>query len=131
MFKEHIEPRFSDTDALGHISNTALPIWFEQARAPVFEIFHPSLSMGDWPLILANINVDFKAQTYWSKPVEIRTYLSKVGTASCHLVQEAWQGGVEVARGTAILVHFDYKMEKSRPIPDEIREKLEAHIIAD
>ena len=30
-----ITPRFSETDMLGHISNTTLPIWFEGARATV------------------------------------------------------------------------------------------------
>ena len=32
MFHHEIEPRFNDTDALGHISNTAFPAWFEQAQ---------------------------------------------------------------------------------------------------
>ena len=32
MFHYETEPRFSDTDALGHINNTVYPVWFEQAR---------------------------------------------------------------------------------------------------
>ncbi|MGP4844421.1 acyl-CoA thioesterase [Marinobacter sp. 1Y8] len=128
MFSLTIEPRFNDTDALGHISNTAFPVWFEQARTPVFEIFHPALTMQDWPLILARMEVDLKAQTYWSKPVEIRTWMGKIGNSSAQVLQEAWQGDSLVARGITTLVYFDYKAERSMPIPDAIREKLTPHL---
>lgn len=128
MFHYELEPRFSDTDALGHISNTAFPIWFEQARTPVFKIFHPSLDIEGWPLILARLEIDLKAQSYWAKPVSIRTYIGKIGNSSCQVIQEAWQDGKEVARGVAVLIHFDYETEKSLPIPDGIREKLAEHV---
>lgn len=127
MFHYELEPRFSDTDALGHISNTAFPVWFEQARTPVFGIFHPSLDVDTWNLILARIEIDLKAQSYWSKPVLIRTYIGKVGNSSCDVIQEAWQEGRQVAEGRAVLIHFDYGAEKAVPIPDEIRAQLLAH----
>jgi len=53
MFSELITPRFSDTDALGHINNTMVPIWFEGARDPVFKLFMPELDPNNWQLILA------------------------------------------------------------------------------
>jgi acyl-CoA thioester hydrolase len=129
MFSYTIEPRFTDTDALGHITNTAFPIWFEQARPPIFEIFHPSLDIKTWPLIIARIEIDLKAQTCWGKPVEIRTYIGRIGNSSCHVIQEAWQGGKEVARGLTVMIYFDYGAEKSMPIPDDIRDKLLEHAI--
>lgn len=129
MFKLEIEPRFSDTDALGHISNTALPIWFEQARTPIFKIFHPSLDVEGWPLIIARLEVDLLAQSYWHMPVEIRTGIGKIGNSSFHVVQEAWQNGKRIARGVAVLIHFDYDAEKALPIPEEIRAQLSEHLV--
>ena len=129
MFHKEIEPRFNDTDALGHISNTAFPVWFEQARMPIFGIFHPSLDIDHWPLIIARLEVDLKAQSYWGTPVDIQTYVGKVGNSSFHVVQEAWQDGREVARGVAVLIHFDYETESALPIPDDIREKLAEHLV--
>ncbi|TDT38591.1 acyl-CoA thioester hydrolase [Halospina denitrificans] len=129
MFHHEIEPRFNDTDALGHISNTAFPVWFEQARMPVFRIFHPSLDVKHWPLIIARLEIDLKAQSYWAMPVNIRTYIGKIGNSSFHVIQEAWQGGTEVARGVAVLIHFDYETETALPIPDDIREKLAEHLV--
>ena len=127
MFYLELEPRFSDTDALGHISNTTLPVWFEQARTPVFRIFHPTLEVETWPLIIARLEVDLMAQSYWHMPVKIRTGIGKIGNSSFHVVQEAWQNGKQIARGVAVLIHFDYKAEKALPIPDEIRSELSAH----
>lgn len=130
MFSLEIEPRFSDTDALGHISNTSLPVWFEQGRTPIFRMFHPSLEVGTWPLIIARLEVDLMAQSYWHMPVEIRTGVGKIGNTSFHVIQEAWQNGKQIARGKCVLIHFDYEQEKSLPIPSEVRSKLEEHQVA-
>jgi acyl-CoA thioester hydrolase len=129
MFELQLEPRFSDTDALGHISNTALPVWFEQARTPVFRIFHPTLEAETWPLIIARMEIDLLAQSYWHIPVRIRTGIGKIGNSSFHVIQEAWQGDKQIARGVAVLIHFDYETEKSLPIPDGTRAKLSEHLM--
>ena len=115
MFHYETEPRFSDTDALGHINNTVYPVWFEQARTPVFRIFHPSLE------------IDLKAQCYWATPVKVRSGIGKVGNSSFEVIQEAWQNGVLVARGVTVLIHFDYETQKSVPIPEAVRSELAVH----
>ncbi len=127
MFHYETEPRFSDTDALGHINNTVYPVWFEQARTPVFRIFHPSLEPKGWPLILARMEIDLKAQCYWATPVKVRSGIGKVGNSSFEVIQEAWQNGVLVARGVTMLIHFDYETQKSVPIPEAVRRELAVH----
>lgn len=129
MFYFELQPRFSDTDALGHISNTTLPVWFEQAREPLFRIFHPTLDVKTWPLIIARVEVDFVAQSFWHLPVEIRTGIGRVGNSSFQAVQEAWQDGKLIARGKAVLIQFDYKTEKAVPISEEIRSQLAKHTV--
>ena len=129
MLTHTIVPRFSDTDALGHISNTAFPIWFEEARTPLFEIYHPTLEVKSWPLIIARIELDLLAQTYWGENIEIKTHISKLGKSSCEVTHEAWQNNKMVAKGLAVMIYFDYEAEKSMPIPDDIRSKLTAHTL--
>ncbi|QTN40342.1 acyl-CoA thioesterase [Marinobacter salsuginis] len=129
MFHLELEPRFSDTDALGHISNTSLPVWFEQARTPVFRIFHPTLEAETWPLIIARLEIDLLAQSYWHIPVNIKTGIGKIGNSSFHVVQEAWQGDKQIARGVAVLIHFDYETEKALPIPEDIKARLAEHAV--
>jgi len=129
MFHLELEPRFSDTDALGHISNTTLPVWFEQARTPVFRIFHPTLEAETWPLIIARLEIDLMAQSYWHIPVKIKTGIGKIGNSSFQVVQEAWQGDKQIARGVAVLIHFDYETEKALPIPEDIKARLSEHVV--
>lgn len=128
MFSEIIKPRFSDTDALGHIGNTAIPVWFEGARDPVFKILSPALDLQKWPVILAKTEIEFHAQLFYGQTIEVRTYLSKLGNASFHVYQEIWQHEVKCASGTATMVYFCYDTQKSKPIPDEIRSKLAEHL---
>ncbi|MBK1871957.1 acyl-CoA thioesterase [Marinobacter sp. 1-3A] len=129
MFYLELQPSFSDTDALGHISNTTLPVWFEQARMPLFRIFHPTLDVKTWPLIIARVEVDYVAQSFWHLPVEVRTGVGRIGNSSFQAVQEAWQDGKLIARGTAVMIHFDYETEKSLPIPQDIRSQLAEHVV--
>ena len=129
MITTTLQPRFSDTDALGHISNTSFSVWFEEARTELFKIFHPSLDVKTWPLIIARTEIDFVAQTYWGRDVMIKTWLDKVGNSSCHVVHEAWQGATLVAKGAAVMIHFDYTTNTSKPIPDDIRTQLLTHSV--
>lgn len=129
MFQMEIKPAFSDTDALGHINNTRLPVWFENAREPVFKIFNPVLDLDSWPLILAHLSVDFTAQIYFDKPVTITTEIEKIGNSSITLRQCAWQSEQCAAASSAVMVYFDYETNSSQPIPDNIRNKLSNHLI--
>jgi acyl-CoA thioester hydrolase len=121
--------RFYETDALQHVSNTVLVGWFETARLPIFKYFTPDLDLNNWPLILANYKVDFLQQIYLSGPVEVKTWISRIGNSSFVVYQELWQSNVKKAKGTTTLVRYDYASKKAIRIPDDIRAKLEAHKI--
>jgi len=121
--------RFYETDALQHVSNTALVGWFETARLPIFKYFTPDLDLNNWPLILANYNVDFLQQIYLADPVEVKTWISRIGNSSFVVYQELWQSKVKKAKGTTTLVRFDYASKKAVRIADGIRAKLEEHKI--
>ncbi|AQQ69120.1 thioesterase [Microbulbifer agarilyticus] len=128
MFSFQIEPRFSETDALGHINNTVVPVWFEQGRTPIFELFNPTLDLQKWNLILKKMDVDFVAQIYLYSPVEIRTSLSNVGNTSMTIHQEVWQKGKLVAQGDCVMVHFDYAQQTKAPIPEDVKQTLLEHL---
>ncbi len=105
--------RFCETDALQHVSNTALVAWFEAAREPIFRIFTPELDLKNWPLILASYKVDFLAQIFYGKPVNV--------------FQELWQDDKLCSTGITTMVHFDYKTQRSAPIPDRVKSELQSH----
>jgi acyl-CoA thioester hydrolase len=130
MFSINVSPRFGDIDGLGHINNTVLPVWFEIGRNPIFRLFSPDLDLSPdvWHLILVRIEFDFLSQMYFRSDVEIRTYITKIGNSSFTVGHEAWQEGELKVRGQAVLVYYDFKLQKSIPLPESIREILKAHM---
>lgn len=128
MFTEKLIPRFNDTDALGHINNTAIPIWFEGGREPVFRLFSPDLKLTEWALIIAKIEVSYHGQLFYGQAVEMRTFISRIGSASFDVYQETWQHGEKRVSGTTAMVHFDFQTQASKKIPDDIRIELVKHL---
>ncbi len=127
MYEHTISPGFSDTDALGHINNTKLPIWFLEARNELFKIFTPDLDPKKWRLILAKIEVEYVGELFYGHDVTIHTYVSRIGSASFTVYQEAWQQDKLAAKGQAVMVHFNFAEKQSEPLPDAIRMQLAQH----
>ncbi|MBB1268462.1 thioesterase family protein [Shewanella sp. SR44-3] len=119
-----ISPRFNETDGLGHINNTVIPVWFEAAREPVFAIFNPELDLNAWNLIVAGFSVSFATPTHYGKPVTVKTWISRIGNSSFEVTQQSWQENKMTAEGKTTLVHFDYAIDKSQPIPTDIKQLL-------
>ena len=124
IFTMELTPRFNETDAVGHISNTAIPNWFEAARTPIFKIFNPSLEIKLWNLIVASYQVTFKSPTIYQAQVTITTDISRLGNASFDLCQQCWQQDKMTAEAITSMVHYNYASEQSEPIPPSIRQKL-------
>ena len=127
MFRLEVEPRFNDTDGLGHVNHASMVTWMEEARRDVFRIFNPGLSMADWNLIVARVEMDYLAQCRYGRPVSVETCVERVGTSSVALGHALAQEGRPVARGRSVMVFFDYGKGESRPVPPEAREALARH----
>ncbi|GGI86626.1 thioesterase [Shewanella hanedai] len=124
FFNLEIQPRFNETDGLGHINNTVIPVWFEAAREPIFEIFNPSLDLTKWNLIVAGFTIAYTSPTNYGKPVLVKTWISRVGNSSFEVAQESWQQGKKTAEAKTTLVHYDYTIDKSQAISDDVKAQL-------
>src|SRR5512133_4261705 len=124
MYHEEITPRFGDSDGLRHVNNTVIPGWFEQARNPLYRIFNPEFVFESWNLILARYEIDFLRPLVISGDVTVRTWISRIGTSSFEVSQEAVQAGALCTRGTTVLVHYDFAAARPVPIPEAIRARL-------
>jgi len=133
VFTITVQPRFGDLDALGHINNTVPSFWFETGRTQVLKIFDPELTVNkkNFPLIMAHIDFDFIDQLYLKYEVEIRTWISRIGTKSFTVTHEAWQEGRLCVKGNAVIVHYDFNTEQTTPIPDDKKRFLMEHFIGD
>ena len=123
----HIRPRFCETDALGHINNTAVPVWFEEGRLDIFQLFNPSLRVSDWNVILRKFEIDFVAQIQPVHPVTVTSGIGAIGNSSFRVIQIARQNDAVVATGDTVMVHFDFDAQRPAPLPQRIRGILEQH----
>ncbi|USD28299.1 acyl-CoA thioesterase [Pseudoalteromonas sp. SCSIO 43201] len=128
MLSEKLMPRFCDTDVLGHINNTVLPVWFEAARTPIFKIFTPDLNPKAWKLIVAKVEVTFKGELFYGQEVEIKTVIERVGNSSFVILQQAWQHQECCAEGRTTMVRYDFATKSSKSLSQQERESL-AHFM--
>ena len=128
MIAETFRVRFYETDALQHVSNTALVCWFETCREPLFEMFNPGLDLDNWNLIVASYKVDLLQQIFLGD-ITVKTGLSRIGSSSFVVYQEVWQNDQKCATGETVMVHFDYTNKKSEPIPSSVRGRLEELLV--
>ena len=127
MLEKIIEPRFNETDALGHISNTVFLSWCEHARVPLFKIFTPDLDTKKWEPIIARNEVDYLKEVSPTSYVLIKTYLSKIGNSSMTVEHELYQNEIKVAHCKTAMIHFDFTSRKAIPMEARQRNVLEQH----
>jgi acyl-CoA thioester hydrolase len=131
MFELVITPRVSETDLAGHINNTTLPVWFEAARAPIFQLFHPRQDYRNWKMVIVKSTLEFKKQIYYGTNVVIRTWVKNIGNASLVLHEELYQEGSLCAVNEAVYVNFNLKTQEAEMIPLHIRNELLLHFYED
>ncbi|MDR1728784.1 MAG: acyl-CoA thioesterase [Acidobacteriota bacterium] len=131
MVSVTVTPRFGDTDALGHINNVVLAAWFELARTDIFKVFDPELKLDKrtFPLIMAHTDYDFVDQIFFRPAVEVKVWVSRIGTKSMTLYHEAWQEGRLCSTGSAVIVHYDFNTGETTPIPEDKKALLAQHLL--
>ena len=127
MYEMVITPRVSETDLVGHINNTTLPVWFEAARAPIFDLFNPNQDYENWKMIIVKSTLEFQRQIIYGKNVVVKTWVKNIGNASLVLHEELYQEGILCAVNEAVYVNFNLKTKEAEMIPLTIRNELLAH----
>ncbi|MBD8015162.1 thioesterase family protein [Microbacterium sp. APC 3898] len=128
MYKTILTPRVSETDGVGHINNTTLPVWFEAARNPLFDLFTPDHDFAKWKMVIVKTVLEFTGQIYFGKDVAVNVWVKKIGNSSLELYEELYQEGNLCARNTAVYVNYDLDSQKSEKIPEAIRQELAKHL---
>jgi acyl-CoA thioester hydrolase len=125
---ERIPIRWGDMDAMGHVNNTVYFRFMEQARITWFERLVPEddawQSTG---IVIANASCNYKRAMTYPGTVEVRLFVGPTGGASVPTWYELRvdDDPAPYADGAAVVVFIDMKTQKSRRIPESIRERLE------
>ena len=124
--KTPIQIRFKDIDKLGHVNNANHVTYFELARVDYFNALETENIKIDWineGVILAKIEMEYKMPILLEDKVFVYTWVSKMGTKSfdmsCSIVKVKNGIEVELAKGLAIIVCFNYKTNQTILVPEK------------
>ncbi len=127
-FYHEIEIRYSDLDPQGHLNNAVYLSYFEQARA--FYLQHLGLwdgiSFEDIGIILAEAQVSFLTPVRFGQDVRVGLRVQRLGGKSIHMAYTLEDTATlkVLARGSAVLVAYDYQARESIPIPEVWRHAI-------
>ncbi|MGH8529591.1 MAG: acyl-CoA thioesterase [Nevskiales bacterium] len=118
--------RWGDVDRLGHVNNVQFLRYAEDARVTWVERMRTGLQQADLTdegPILADIQCSFLRQLRWPAAVEIGARAERIGRSSMTLINPVFEAGQTepVAIARAVIVWFDYKAQKSVPVPEPLR----------
>lgn len=117
--------RWSDMDALGHINNSEYLRYFEQAR---IEFLADAAAAGvprEAGLLVARHEVDYrKPLPYRRAPVDLPTWIDKIGTTSFTFGHEVVADDVVHARARTVIVCIATD-DRPVPVPLALRKYLE------
>jgi len=126
-----IEVRYGDLDPQGHVNNAKHLTYFEQARIHYMielGLFTRDQSFMQIGVIVADVHITYLEPIYFGRNIKVGVHAAKLGSKSM-----TWEQNIvdtdtdrEAARGKVILVTYDYKDEKTIPVPQPWRERITA-----
>ncbi len=123
-----IEPRFRDTDAMGHLNNAVYVTYFEVARAAYWRALTGDPNYQRVPFILAHTTIDFRSPAFVGEALEIGIRVARLGGKSftCEYRIEEQASRRLVCEGRSVQVIFDYEKDRSYEIPESLRAAIRA-----
>jgi acyl-CoA thioester hydrolase len=122
--------RFRDIDAFGHVNNAVFFSYVEQARIRyLLDILETDEPFDRLPLILARVELDFRAPIFFGDDVAVETRVDRIGRSSIGMSHRMTAGaaGRLVADVDTVLVTYDYGQAAPMPVPARWRDLLAAH----
>lgn len=129
-----IPVQWGDMDAFGHVNNTRYLAWFESARIAFF--LRAGIATGEAGAsaaggigpILATTTCDFLVPVVYPATVNVGTRATKIGETSIvqeYEVRDAAKPDTLYAKGSSVIVMFDYGANKKVRVPDDVRGAIE------
>lgn len=113
-----IQTRYSDTDAMGHISSGSYVTFMQVGRLDFFNALE-ELVGSQLQLVVANIAIDYFRECFYGDDIEVISWCSEKGNKSLKVSNNILANGKLVAKGSAVNVGFDMKTRQSAALPEE------------
>ena len=130
-FYHPIEVRYGDLDPQGVVNNAKYLTYFEQARVHYWVklgLFKADQSFLEIGVIVADVHIAYHAPLLWGIPAKVGVRIPKFGSKSITVEQAVVHAETEevYAKGTVVLVAYDYLERKSIQVPAAWREAVGA-----
>ena len=114
---------WGNQDLFGHVNNTVHLRWFECARVEYWERGMRSIMLSnDLGPILVNLTCNYRKQVRFPDNISVGSRVTRVGESSLtmeHAIFSEEQNAI-VADGHSIVALFNYKLQRTERITDEI-----------
>ena len=127
-FTHEIEVRFGDLDMLGHVNNAAYLTFLESARIAYWMKVAGLSELAEINMILARAELDYKAPLEFGDVVDVGVATTALRRSSFDMEFEIVErsAGRIAAQAKKVCVYYDYAEGRSKPIPQELRDKIRA-----
>jgi len=115
-----IQVRFSDTDAMGHISSGSYAAFAEVGRAAFFTKVPEPQSEIPW-FVLVHLGMDFVAEARFGQTFALSTRVAKMSEKTITFEQIVRADDKVACKLEVVLVAFDAKTRKAIRVPSHWR----------
>jgi acyl-CoA thioester hydrolase len=123
-YRTTVPVRFSDLDPVGHVNQSVYATFLEETRADYWaDVVGESFAGIEAAQV--HLEIDFRRELGMDHDVEVAQRVSEMGESSLTFEYELRADGEVAATARAVLVAFDTDERTSKPIPDDIRERIE------
>ncbi|MGI6400579.1 MAG: acyl-CoA thioesterase [Thermoguttaceae bacterium] len=128
-----ILPQVADTNLQHHIDFLAFSRWCERARTAFYEELFPGLDFAPHGLVIVNSKIDYLKEIVLDDRIEIRSWVSRIGTKSFELTQEIWRTRdddptpVRCGLSLSVFCAIDFTVHKSEPLSDRLIKVLQKY----
>jgi acyl-CoA thioester hydrolase len=126
--------RFGDLDAMQHMNNVEYLRFFETARIDYLMLVVPEHNPGSrrqFGFIFAECHIAYRSPAHFGEEIRTWVWPTDLRRSSIRLEfsMRSESDGRLLAEGYGVLVGYDYAEGAARPLPDELRRKLQPKLV--
>lgn len=126
VFVAHVEARWGDLDAFGHVNNAAYLVYLQEARVQWMRDVPDWHGAGGMPVVAA-AQLNYRRPIAWPAPLAVQLSCMRLGTTSItlgHRIVGAGDADCLYCDGHVVMVWIDPATGEPAPLPASIRAAL-------
>ena len=136
LFTHHLEVRFRDCDALGHVNNAVYLTYLEESRFAFWRASGLGRHAPDLPppdgdaeaalgVIVARVEIDYRRPARHGDALRIHVGVAAIGRTSFTYEYEIVDAAdTLIANARSVIVRYDYAAGRPVPISEDIKQAL-------